>query len=151
MKKPPPDGPGSGFKSAANCFILNTRGDSLITTARRGCRGIVNRGRINDRASVVGDTPRIHNTSGVHNRLWIVRGIYRTIRGVRRVVGIVAACFCPLWRGEHNGRSDHCDQQATSDYTIHRFPPICSDFLKGGLPPERDKKLIFSCHLGSTA
>ena len=115
MKKPPPDGPGSGFKNAANCFILNTRGDSLITTARRGCRGIVNRSRINDRCSVVGDTTRIHHPSGIHNRLWIVRGVDRTICGVRRIVRIVAACLCPLGRGEHHGRSDHCDQQATFD------------------------------------
>ena len=115
MKKPPPDGPGSGFKNAANCLIPYANCRNLVAAARRRCRGVVNRGRINHWPAVVGDTPRINNASRINNTLRIVSRINRAIGGVRWIVRIVAACFGPFGCREHHGRSDHRDQQATSD------------------------------------
>ena len=110
MKKPPPDGPGSGFKNAANCFIPCAKCRNLVAAARRRCRGIVNRGRINHWPAVVGDTPRINNASRIYNTLRIVSRINRAIGGVRWIVRIVATCFRPFGCREHHGRNDQRDQ-----------------------------------------
>ena len=103
MKNPLSGMPDSGLKNAANCFGLNTPGDSLVTAARRGSGGVINRGWINNRSSVVGDSSRVNNTPRINNTLRIVSCVNGTICGIRRIVGIVAACFCPLGCGERYG------------------------------------------------